>query len=122
MCYITRQSDDSLLAVSRALIVHQDLSWNICIHGDRVQPSCCSALSSFPSILTYDAFKQLVSALVECNICCGHPDPEFVNMAKVRKGKFLSINKKVIARLDSYWVCCVAKGSDCSLYNLPCTV
>lgn len=65
--------------------------------------------------------SSLVSILVDCNICCGHPDPAFVNMAKVRKGSFQSPNKNVVARLDTgFTVSLKGVTSSCTVRHANC--
>ena len=96
---------EDTVTISKSLIVFEDLTWTLNVHGRRLDPLQCSALSDIPTKLTFDAFKDLVTIIRDFNICIGHPDPKFIQMAKARKGKFLSLKKQVVSYLDSN--CCI---------------
>ena len=88
--------------VSVSLVVHFDLAWVVHAHGHVVDPLLSSVLSDLPSTLTIHAFQVLVSRIVSSKVCKGHPDANFVAMAKSHNGKFLSPKKDLVCYLDSY--------------------
>lgn len=103
---ITRQNGTNsdmfdLVVVPRTLIVSEQFMWDLSIHGHKVNSSLCPAVVNIPPLLDFDEFKKLVDVVVNCNVCCGHPDQSFIDMAKARKGKFLSVGKDIVATLDT---------------------
>ena len=103
------------IVITKSLIVHLDLTWMVHIHSQMVNPIQCSTLFDIPSTLTFDTFKVLLSLIMSHNVCAGNPDANFVKMAELRTGKFLSPNKELVCYLDNH---CVTM--DGNLY--PCTV
>lgn len=108
--------DGDPITIVRTLIVSEDMTWNISIHGHKLDPHISSATSKFPSTLKYDDFKELVSVIMKYYVCCGHPDKTFVEMAHKRKGTFMSIANKVVATLDSRFP--VITGGTVSSYTI----
>lgn len=89
------------IVVTRSLIVSQDLSWMVHVHGHKLDPIRCSSTLSIPAELGLEDFKELVAVVTGSNVCAGNPDERFVEMAESRKGKFLSPSKEVVSFLDS---------------------
>ena len=84
--------------------INEDLSWNIQVHGKPVDKTKCCALKSFPEIiktkLVINGLLQLVDGL---NVCAGHPEQQFLDLADSRKGKFQSANQSTVAFTDAYF-------------------
>ena len=73
------------------MTVNDDLTW--CVHVKALNPTKCNALKKFPvTTNTKAALNQLLKLIDTLNICAGHPDQHFLNLADSRKGKFQSIS------------------------------
>jgi hypothetical protein len=123
MLKICRQNeaDGEPFVVARTLTISESFMWSSHIHGHKLNPHFCSVMSKMPDVLNYDDFKELVTIIVKCNVCCGHPDQMFVEMARAKKGIFFSIGKEVIAALDSRFSV-VSNGvvSTCTVRHVNC--
>ena len=71
------------------------------MHGHQVNSTKCAPLSDVPHKLNNESLKVLVAKLDSCRVCPGHPDKKFVEMVISKKGKLTSINKEVVAVVDS---------------------
>ena len=60
----------------------------------------CDVLKHFPASLTPSQVTELLSVLDQLSLCAGHPDEDFVNMIKAKKGKILSVKGDVTSYLD----------------------
>ena len=86
------------LIIPYSVVVMPDYHWTLKVHGSRVNISQCSVLSDYPTQLDKETLQPLLSLLDTCNICAGHPEPDFVRMAEARKGKLFSRNRdKIVA-------------------------
>ena len=67
----------------------------------------CKALESIPEELDLNKFLGLLSILEKCSFCTGNPDRHFMEMARYRKNKYLSVSGKVNAIVETgvaiYW-------------------
>ena len=91
LCKITSFAHNSSadpLSLSCTLMVNDDLSWDVFALGQRVERHT-TLLSAFPDCLNCTTLKDLLTALHTATICCGHPDPRYIDMAKHRKGTFI---------------------------------
>ena len=63
--------------------------------------SKCVPLSNTPIYIDHESLKVLVAKLDSCQVCPGHPDPNFVEMVLSKKGKLTSKNgKDIVATVD----------------------
>ena len=64
----------------------------------------CSALKSFPDSnktkLDVNGLLQLVNGL---NVCAGHSEQQFLDLADSCKGKFQSVNQSIVSFTDAYF-------------------
>ena len=68
------------------------------VHGQALNPSKYKALKIFPvTINTKAALNQLLKLVDTLNICAGHPDQHFLDLADSHKGKFQSIANSTVA-------------------------
>lgn len=95
-----KQPNCEPIVVTRSLIIFENLTWEIYIHGHKLDRLQCSAVSNVTDTITFDTFKELLSVITGYNVCCGNPDHKFVEMAEAKKGKFLSIGKNIVAYSD----------------------
>ena len=108
------------LVVTRSLIVKQDYSWLLHVHGHLVDPSKITPLVSIPTSLNQDSAMRLLSHIVELNTCVGNPEPEFISLGEAKKnGQFLSQEKEVVAYVDS--IACVAIGEQQYARTIRCS-
>ena len=100
ICKISLQDT---MVVTHSLVVTQDLSWTLTVHGKKVDPQTCSALSCTPSTLSTATLQTLLSILDTAAVCPGHPDQQFLSMLEAKKGKLSSRDGcTVVAYVDSY--------------------
>ena len=91
------------VVVTRSIIIKEDKTWMIHVHGHKLDPLQCAATNDISSRLTLVDFKKLVKVFISSTVCVGQPDSKFTQMAVNRKGKFLSPQKEVVSYLDSGW-------------------
>ena len=90
------------IVVARSL-VFCGTTWQLHIHGHRVDASLIPALSVFPSNIEENSIiSDLLSDVDKLTVCVGNPEPSYVSLGKQKKNReFLSISKAVVAYLDS---------------------
>ncbi|XP_019856958.1 PREDICTED: uncharacterized protein LOC109585357 [Amphimedon queenslandica] len=87
------------VAVSKVLTVNNDYTWCCQMNGLTV-PHSCSALSSFPDIISIHDFSHLLTSIMMNTVCPSNDDSRFVKFCELKNGKLLSVSKKVVAVLD----------------------
>lgn len=90
------------VVITHCLRINPDLEWVLYVHGNQLDSHMCSALSNFPPNLDLPTLESLLAQIDRLNICCGQPDSHFVSMVNAKKGKILTGNGKVTARVDHY--------------------
>ena len=84
-----QHTDGQSVAVTRSVTVNGDLIWCIHVHSQALDPTKRNALKIFPvTITTKAALNQLLTLVDTLNICAGHPDLHFLDLANSHKGKF----------------------------------
>ena len=63
---------------------------------------CVFAKYNFYNLSKKSYVQQLLSLLDNSMVCPGHPDEQFMEMAKAKKGNLLSRDGKVVVRVDDY--------------------
>ena len=96
---VVRQQLNIPMVVLRLLLISRDLKYQIYIAGHLVSPQS-SIFTQLPSIVTTDAVIHMINALHAANICVGNFDDRFIDLARIKKGKFFSCNGGIIAYLD----------------------
>ena len=95
------------LVVTSSLVVKQDYSWFLHVHGHLVDLSKITPLVLIPTSLNQDSAMHLLSHIVELNTCVGNSKRKFLSLGEAKKnGRFLSQEKEVVVYVDS--VACVA--------------
>ena len=89
--------------VTFCLTINNDLTWVVHVHGHNVKPKI-TARPLLSENLTTVSFQALCGLLNTCTVCPGHPDELFEDMAKGKKGKFLSVQGKLVAFEDEGFV------------------
>ena len=108
--YVTYQELEgcSPLVVTRSLIVKQDYTWVLNVHGHPVDPSKISSLALIPHNLTRDSATLLLCWQSRAKVCVTR-----------KKGQLLSLEKEVVAYVDSS--ACVAIGHQQYAHTIRCT-
>ena len=104
LCKISSEASTSSqpLVITHTLLVNVDLSWELFVHGHKVDAGNTKVLSSIPfTLISFSSFRQLLDVIQSSTVCTGNPDPHFVGMIVSRKGKLLSPNGEIKAQLDS---------------------
>ena len=88
------------VVVTCCLTINSDLTWQAHVHGQTVKPSARSPLSSVPEKLSTVSVAALLKLLETCRVCPGHPDEQYEDLAKGKKGRFLSPQGELVAYED----------------------
>jgi len=94
LCKISSQPSTSTgtqpLIISHSLSINDSLSWDLFVHGHKVDGKSTKVLSSILSTLSCSGFRDLMDIIQSSTECPGNPDPHFVTMTESRKGKLFS--------------------------------
>ena len=90
------------VTVTHCLTINNDLSWTLSVHGMNVDSRVCPLLRKISTKVNKDSLQQLLYLLENSTVCPGHPDEQFIEMAKAKKGKLQSKDGTTVARLDDY--------------------
>ncbi|SMN01764.1 hypothetical protein SPONN_23 [uncultured Candidatus Thioglobus sp.] len=66
--------------MTHSLIVKEDFSWTLTIHGTQVDIRNCSCLSGIPEKLDLETLPLLLSIIDASSVCCGNFDDTYVRM------------------------------------------
>lgn len=127
LCQITHQHGlhCAPIVVSRSLIVKQDCSWILHVHGHEVDIKSVNLLSRVPTYLETESTNQLLETLRGLGTCIANPEPKFTELGKLKKNhQFLSANGTVVAFVDFGYAVdtkflCTVRHSDCHMLTLP---
>jgi len=78
------------LVISHEIVIPNDCTWTLRVHGHKVDPTICSALATVPKVLdsgSFIAFLQLVDSF---NVCIGQPSPQFVALLQQKGNEIKS--------------------------------
>lgn len=90
------------LTVTCSVTVNGDFTWCVHVHGQALDSTKCNALKNFPvTITTKVALNQLLTLVDTLNICAGHPDQHFLDLADSLKGKFQSVSNNTVTFTDT---------------------
>ena len=79
-------SDQHSLSVTHCLTINSDLSWTLSVHGMKIDAHVCPLLSRISTTLnSKSSLQQLLSLLDNSMVCPGHPDEQFMEMARAKK-------------------------------------
>ena len=88
LCVIGYQEceDSPPLVVTRSLVINgSQQTWQVHIHGHKLDPSVISNLADIPNNLDVNTASILLNRLSELNICAGNPEPKFISLGKTKK-------------------------------------
>lgn len=83
--------------------MNEDLRWSVQVHGKPVDSKCCALDSLANTVKTKHSLHRLVQLVDGLNICAGHPEQQFLDLADSRKGIFQSVKGSRVAFVDSYY-------------------
>lgn len=110
----------SPLVVTYSLIVKQDHSWVLHVHGHLVDPVNVPSLQSFPSSLSSDLTSLLLHQLGDLHTCIGNPEEKYIALAESKKNRqFLSEEKGVVAYVDRS--VCIVVGNQTYASTVRCS-
>ena len=94
LCKISSQPSTSAqpLVITHYLLINNDCTWNLFVHGHKVIPATNGLLSVIPNVLNQQMFLKLINIIDSCMVCSGNVDKHFVDMGNAIKGKFLAAN------------------------------
>ena len=92
LCKISSQPSTSAqpLVITHSLLINNDCTWDLFVHGRKVIPATNGLLSLIPNVLNQQMFLKLINIIDSSKICPGNVDTHFVDMGNARKGKFLT--------------------------------
>ena len=93
------------------LMIQNDLTWSLHTANHLVSLDC-PVLSQQPSHLTPDSAQKLVELIDSCNFCIGNSEEQFIELARKRKGKFLSVSGEPVAYFEEDVCFRVATGEE----------
>ena len=77
--------------------------WKLYVHGKEVNLTECQTLKALANPVTHVGMvMSVINAVDAMRVCPGHPESDFVEMLKQKKGVIKSANGVVVARLDDY--------------------
>ena len=101
---VTVVPSSSQSVTTHCVVISDDGTWSVSLHGLEVTPSQCAPLSGIPRVLDSSRVNTLLRILNEYKICAGNPDQVFIPLAKARKGVFKGQNGVTItARQDTQY-------------------
>ena len=106
LCKVSRAPCTSTqpMVVTHCLTINCDLTWQVNVHGHSLTLTPRSPLSSVPKKLSTESVAALISLLDTCKVCPGHPDEQYKDLVKAKKGKFLSTRQELVAFEDEGFV------------------
>ena len=82
------------LVVTHSLIVKQDHSWLLHVHGHVVDTLKVPSLDTIPTELNGASVTLMLSRVAELNTCPGNPEPKFIALGESKKnGLFVFISQ-----------------------------
>ncbi len=103
LCKINSQPSTSTqpLVITHTLVVKNDFTWKLIVHGHEVLHLSTPLLSTIPEHLNKQSLAHLLTVIDSLKVCPGNTDERFIEMAKSLKGKFLTKSGEVRAYIDS---------------------
>ena len=70
------------IKISHTVIVDNNLSWSVYVHGSKVLRRNDTPLSQIPSLLSAASLQSLITVVDSDSVCAGNPDGKLIHMAK----------------------------------------
>ena len=69
------------MVITHSVVVQEDLTWAVFIHGRELSNVQATPLSSIPHKLDIGSLQQLINVLDRAHVCPGNPDDKYLTMA-----------------------------------------
>ena len=92
-----QSSSSSPVAITHSVVVNEDCTWKLHVHGHHVHPQ---ALSCIPAKLQASTMQKLLSTVGQMRVCAGHPDMHFLTIMEAKNGIMKSANGNMAAYVD----------------------
>ena len=95
----TKQS----VVISHCVEIGQDLSWQLFVHGHKVNIPTCTSLGALDTtVITVEKLNEVIGKISSLNVCAGHPEKRFLDVCKSRKDNIKNHSGGVVAYRDDY--------------------
>ena len=99
--------------IIHVLLIRRNLTWELHTVNHIVSPES-DVLCQQPMYLTAESAERLIHHIDNCHLCTGNSDKQFVELAKQRKGKFLTVTGLTIAFLEEGICFSIGEEEQCS--------
>lgn len=101
-CFNPGAEEKQPVAISHCVEISSDLSWQLFVHGHKVDIPNCMALRAFDGPITTEKLNKVIGKISSLNVCAGHPEERFLNICKSRKDQIRNHSGDVVAYRDDY--------------------
>lgn len=113
-CVLLRQQQlGTPVMIFHVLRIRSDLTWELRTVNHFISPES-DVLCQQPTHLTVESAERLIHYINSCHLCTGNSDIQFVELAKQRKGRFLTTTGETIAFLEEDICFSIDGGEQCS--------
>ena len=89
------------VVISHCVEISSDLSWQLFVHGHKVNRSTCTPLRVFDgTMITVEKLNKMIRKISSMNVCAGHPEERFLDVCKFRKDQIKNHSGDVVAFRD----------------------
>ena len=99
--------------IFHVLLIRRNLTWKLYTVNHIISPES-DVLCQQPTYLTAESAERLIHHIDNCHLCTGKSDNQFVELAKQRKGKFLTVTGLTIAFLEEGICFSIGEEEQCS--------
>lgn len=84
------------LTISHVLNISSDMSWYLSVYDHKITAEHCSQLFGISTNkISVTEASHVLCTMSSLNVCSGNPDEHLLQLADVKKGKFLSVSGDV---------------------------
>ena len=100
-CFQVSSKSSSSLVFSRRLLIRSDMTWQV-FAGSHLVSLTNIIFNGYSETFSpeFEVLKDLMQQISGASFCHGNFEPEFTEVARLRKNKFLSHSGEVVAILD----------------------
>lgn len=119
---VSSQTSSSDMVFSRRLLIKNDMSWQVYV-GSHLISMDNAIFNAYPKAISPDILKSLMQHISGARLCHGNFEPEFIEVARLRKNKFLSPSGEIVATLDES-MCITVDGVEYSatIRHVDCSI
>jgi len=82
-------SQPTCMVFSRRLVIRSDMSWQVYV-GSHLVSLSNAIFNTYSKTISPIFLNDLLQHINEASLCCGNFEPEFTEVARLRKNKFVS--------------------------------